>query len=718
MVTSSDHSETIPPDPALSPNRTATNLYDQRLYINRELSWLEFNQRCLQQAFDPTVPLLERVRFLSIFSNNLDEFFMVRVSGLKEQVKAGVTDTPADGLSPAQQLVLIRERVLPMLNEQRRCFHDLIIPALAENHIDVLTYEQLSAAEQHALAAYFEAEVFPVLTPLAVDPGRPFPHISNLSLSLAILMRVAEGISRFARIKVPNVLSRIVPVHDVLRRYSDSLSREEGTSRQRYIFLENLIDAHLGMLFPGLQVTASSTFRVTRNTDMDITEEEASDLLETIEEGVRQRRFGQVVRMTIDVDMPDVLRDVLVEHLELEPEDVYAIRLPLGMNDLSALANIDAPQLRFPPYIPQRPSTLPAEEDLFTAIRRQDILLHHPYDSFMPVIEFFERAAVDPQVLAIKTTLYRTGQNSPIVEALLKAQEMKKQVAVLVELKARFDEENNISWARALESQGVHVVYGLLGLKTHAKISLVVRREADGVRRYVHLSTGNYNSSTARLYTDLGMFTCREDIASDASELFNRLTGYSFPTRYRKLLVAPEYLRPQMTALIEREIGHARVGHKAQLILKMNSLVDPRMIRLLYEASQAGVQIDLLVRSVCCLRPGVPGVSDRIRVRCLIGRFLEHSRVYYFYNDGSPEIYMGSADLMQRNLDHRVETIFPVEADALRQRILDEVLGIELADTAKAQTLMTDGSYQRVLPAPGMQPLSAQKWFMEHSRDH
>ena len=696
-----------------APVTEISTLYDPALYINREASWLEFNRRCLMQAFDPNLPLLERVRFLSIFSNNLDEFFMVRVSGLKDQVAAKVTDTPADGLTPAEQLVMIREQVLVLLADQRHCFHDQLVPLLSENGIDVLSYAQLDQAEQEALRQYFEQEVFPVLTPLAVDPGRPFPHISNLSLSLAILMRDMENNERFARIKVPNVLPRIVAVHTIVERYGTSRTR-----RLRFIFLEDLIRAHLDILFPGLTVTATSSFRVTRDTDMDIAEEEASDLMATIEQSVQKRQFGQVVRMTIADDAPDSIRDLLIQNLGISPFDVYNVRTPLGMNDLSELANLDVPALKFPPYTPHRPAAIPLEEDLFSAIRRQDILLHHPYDSFMPIIEFFERAAVDPSVLAIKTTLYRTGQNSPIVHALLKAQENKKQVAVLVELKARFDEENNIGWARALESQGVHVVYGLMGLKVHSKISLVVRKESDGVHRYVHLSTGNYNAGTARLYTDLGMFTCREDIAADASELFNRLTGYSFHMQYRKLLVAPEHLRPQLKALIEREIGHARAGRPARLIFKMNSLVDPSMIRVLYEASQAGVKIDLLIRGICCLRPGVPGVSDNIRVQCLIGRFLEHARVYYFYNNGHTEILLGSADLMQRNLDHRVETVFPVESEPLKRRIVDEVLGIELTDTAKAQLLMPDGSYIPILPAPGSAPFSAQQWFMEHSRDH
>jgi len=696
-----------------TPATEISSLYEPALYINREASWLEFNRRCLRQAFDADLPLLERVRFLSIFSNNLDEFFMVRVSGLKNQVEAKVTDTPADGLTPAQQLTLIREQVSTLLFDQRRCFHDEIVPQLSKAGIDILSYAQLDPAEQEALRQYFEQEVFPVLTPLAVDPGRPFPHISNLSLSLAILMKDAENIERFARIKVPNVLPRLIAVHTIAERYGNIQLK-----RLHFIFLEDLIRAHLDVLFPGLTVTATSSFRVTRDTDMDIAEEEASDLMATIEQSVQKRQFGQVVRMTIADDAPEAIRDLLIQNLGISPIDVYSVRTPLGMNDLSELANLDVPALKFPPFAPHRPAAIPVEDDLFGAIRRQDIMLHHPYDSFQPVVDFFEHAAVDPSVLAIKTTLYRTGQNSAIVHALLKAQENKKQVAVLVELKARFDEENNIGWARALESQGVHVVYGLMGLKVHSKISLVVRKEADGVHRYVHLSTGNYNASTARLYTDIGLFTCREDIAADASELFNRLTGYSFHMQYRKLLVAPEHLRPQLTALIEREIGHARAGRPSRLMFKMNSLVDPKMIRVLYEASQAGVQIDLLIRGICCLRPGVPGVSDNIRVQCLIGRFLEHARIYYFHNDGQSEILLGSADLMQRNLDHRVETVFPVESEALKRRIVDEVLGIELTDTAKAQLLMPDGSYVSIRPAAGSAPFSAQQWFMEHSRDH
>jgi polyphosphate kinase len=701
--------------PESVPDIDSPVLQDPALYINRELSWLEFNERCLAEALNPDLPLLERVRFLAIFSNNLDEFYMVRVSGLKDQVTAGVLETPPDGLSPQQQLAAIRERVLPMQIEQRRSFHDEIVPKLAEHNVFVLKYDQLTAEQEKILRRYFEVEVFPVLTPLAVDPGRPFPHISNLSLSLAIIMIDEMGRERFARVKVPNVLPRLVTLHDVLRIYGEA----PDLNTYYFVWLEDLITANLDLLFPGMRVVTASAFRITRNNDTEISEEEASDLLETIEESVRQRRFGQVVRMTVVDTMPDKIRKILMENLEIQQDDVYTLRAPLGMSDLHQLANLEIPILKAPPYIAHRPSVLPPGEDIFAAIRRQDILLHLPYESFLPVIEFFQQAAEDPNVLAIKATLYRTGRNSPIIEALLRAQENAKQVAVLVELKARFDEENNIGWARALEGSGVHVVYGLLGLKTHAKVAMVVRKEADGsMRRYVHLSTGNYNVMTARIYTDLSLFTCRPDIGADAAELFNRLTGYATNTNYRKLLVAPEHLRRQMTALIEREITHAQAGRGGHLIFKMNSLVDAKMIRLLYRASMAGVRIDLLVRGICCLRPGIPGISENIRVTCLIGRFLEHSRIYYFRNGGEPEVYVGSADLMPRNLNNRVEALFPIEAPPLKARSIDEILGIEMRDNVKARELLPDGTYRQLQPGPGEEAIDSQRWFMERSREH
>jgi polyphosphate kinase len=683
------------------------------LYINRELSWLEFNRRCLLEAFNPELPLLERVRFLSIFSNNLDEFYMVRVSGLKDQVAHGIYDPPPDGLTPQAQLAAIREKVLPMLHQKRDHLLGELLPRLAEVGVQVLDYTALDEADQKAMRRYFEVEIFPVLTPLAVDPGRPFPHISNLSLNLAVRLADAYGVERFARVKVPNTFPRLIALNEVHKLYGSA----HDPLVHRFVWLEQVIAANLDLLFHGMHVLAASAFRVTRNNDIEIAEEEASDLLESVEEVVRARRFGPIVRLDAADTMPESIRNLLLYNMEITPDDLYVLREPLGMRDLAELANLDLPTLKHTPYTPSRPASLPAGGDIFAAIRRGDILLHHPYESFSPIVEFFQQAAEDPNVLAIKCTLYRIGSKSPIVEALLNAIENGKQVAALVELKARFDEENNIGWARALESAGVHVVYGLVGLKTHAKVSLVIRKEQDGMRRYVHLSTGNYNATTARIYTDLGLLTCDPHIGADATLLFNRLTGFTNNAMYQKLLVAPEHLRPAIYALIRREIEHARAGREARMILKMNALVDQRMVSLLYEASQAGVQIDLIVRGICCLRPGVAGVSENIRVRCLIGRYLEHARIYYFANGGAAEIYCGSADLMPRNLDRRVETWFPVHAPELQQRLLDEILAIELADTAKARQLLPDGSYERVLPAEGEPPLDAQRWFMEHARD-
>ncbi len=683
------------------------------LYINRELSWLEFNRRCLLEAFNPELPLLERVRFLSIFSNNLDEFYMVRVSGLKDQVAHGIYDPPPDGLTPQAQLAAIREKVLPMLHQKRDHLSGELLPRLAEVGVQVLDYTALDEADQKAMRRYFEVEIFPVLTPLAVDPGRPFPHISNLSLNLAVMLADAYGVERFARVKVPNTFPRLIALNEVHKLYGSA----HDPLVHRFVWLEQVIAANLDLLFHGMHVLAASAFRVTRNNDIEIAEEEASDLLESVEEVVRARRFGPIVRLDVADTMPESIRNLLLYNMEITPDDLYVLREPLGMRDLAELANLDLPTLKHTPYTPSRPASLPAGGDIFAAIRRGDILLHHPYESFSPIVEFFQQAAEDPNVLAIKCTLYRIGSKSPIVEALLNAIENGKQVAALVELKARFDEENNIGWARALESAGVHVVYGLVGLKTHAKVSLVIRKEQDGMRRYVHLSTGNYNATTARIYTDLGLLTCDPHIGADATLLFNRLTGFTNNAMYQKLLVAPEHLRSAIYALIRREIEHARAGREARMILKMNALVDQRMVSLLYEASQAGVQIDLIVRGICCLRPGVAGVSENIRVRCLIGRYLEHARIYYFANGGAAEIYCGSADLMPRNLDRRVETWFPVHAPELQQRLLDEILAIELADTAKARHLLPDGSYERVLPAEGEPPLDAQRWFMEHARD-
>lgn len=688
------------------------DLRDPKLYINRELSILEFNHRVLEEALDLNVPLLERVKFLAIFANNLDEFFMIRVSGLREQVAAGVVETPADGLTPAQALASIRKRLLPMLEAQYRCFQEDIIPRLRDHDISIVSYSELKDEQREALQLYYENEIFPVLTPLAVDPGRPFPHISNLSLNLAVLLVDQSQQRRFARVKVPQALPRFVPVHEIVSKFLG----KKTPRRQQFVSLEELISANMGVLFPGTQILEAHPFRVTRNADMEIEEDEASDLLETIEAGVRQRRFGRVIRLEVQENMPQVILDLLKIHLNVERSDIYQHKGPLGMSQLFELSALDVSALKYVPFVPQIPAVLSQTEDIFAVLREQDIMLYHPYDSFLPVIQFFRAAAHDPQVLAIKTTLYRVGNNSPIVSALLEAQENEKQVAVLVELKARFDEENNIVWARKLEAQGVHVVYGLLGLKTHCKIALVVRKEADGLRRYVHLSTGNYNATTARIYTDIGLLTSRPELGMDASELFNRLTGYAPGANYRSLWVAPEFLRQRFDDLICREIEHARAGRKARLIFKMNALVDARLIRRLYEAAMAGVKIDLLVRGICCLRPGLPGISENIRVTSVVGRYLEHPRIYYFENGGQPEIYMGSADLMPRNLDRRVETVYPIQDEALKTRVINEILTICMADNIKTRELQSDGSYKRLKPEDSETPVDSQAWFMDHAR--
>jgi polyphosphate kinase len=676
------------------------DLDDPKLYLNRELSQLEFFRRVLEEAKDESNPLLERVKFLAIVGSNLDEFFMVRVAGLKQQIAAGVVELSLDGLTPAEQLAGVRKVVARILGEARACFQDDLLPKLAEAGIYVLGYTDLDQRQKAYVKKYFEQVVFPVLTPLAFDPGRPFPHISNLSLNLAVLIRDPAGKERFARVKVPGTLPRLVP----LRRSSGGVRKDGTAPRVHYfVWLEQVIAAHLDALFPGMEILATHPFRVLRDADILIQELEAYDLLETMEQSVRRRRFGSVVQLSLNKATPVDIRDILLENLEVERRDIYTIDGPLGLSDLMGLTQIDRYDLKEPPFVPALPPVLNHDQgpDIFAAIRHDDILLHHPYDSFAPVVAFLHSAARDPDVLAIKQTLYRVGRNSPVVEALLEAATNGKQVAVLVELKARFDEESNIGWAKRLEAEGVHVVYGLLGLKTHSKIALVVRKEGDGVRRYVHLATGNYNGLTAQVYTDLGLFTCDEDIGADATDLFNYLTGYSAKHDYRKLVVAPINLRARLESLIRREIKHQRQGRRGHLIFKMNAIVDRPMSALLYQASQAGVQVDLLVRGICCLRPGVPGLSDNIRVTSIVGRFLEHSRIYYFRNGGQEDIYLGSADLMTRNLDRRVEVLFPLEDERLIRHLRDDVLATYLADNVKARCLHAEGSYERQQPASG-----------------
>ncbi len=666
------------------------------LYLNRELSWLEFNARVLHEAIDDRTPLLERLKFLSIFSTNLDEFFMVRVAGLRRQVAAGVQIAGPDGISPQEALDRIHLRVAELSARQRECLHQLILPRLSALGVRLVAMSELTSSEWATVDQFFESQVFPVLTPLAVDPGHPFPYISNLSLSLAVRLRDPDnGSEQFARVKVPKSLPRWV-----------SFGRPH-----QFVPLEEVIGANLSALFPGMEILGWHAFRVTRYSDLDLGSiEENEDLLATIEEQVFRRRFGEVVRLEVQDGMPAELRTLLADELHdlndpvapLGPRDVQDAGPLLELGDLMALAMIDLSELHDAPFSPVTPVEVRDEtKSIFDVIRERDLLVHHPFDSFQGTVErFLEEAAADPNVLAIKLTLYRTSGETAIVRALTEAAQAGKQVAVLVELQARFDEANNITWARTLESYGVHVTYGLPGLKTHSKIALVVRREPEGIRRYVHIGTGNYNGKTARFYTDIGLFSCSPSLGADLTDLFNLLTGYSRQRLYRKLLVAPANMRNRFVELIARETANAQAGKPARITAKMNALVDVDIIDALYRAGHAGVQIDLVIRGICCLRPGIPGTSENIRVISVIGRFLEHSRVWYFHNEGAGEYYIGSADWMPRNLDRRVEVIVPVEDPAHHAR-LKRVLDVCLADNRQAWELKPDGSYVQRVPAPG-----------------
>jgi len=704
----------------ISPGVEAIDLKNPALYINRELSMLEFQRRVLEEAMDESNPLLERVKFLGILGSNLDEFFMVRVGGLILQRDEGVVDLSIDGLTAAQQLVEIRKVSQKIMSEAREYWNKKLMPQLDEAGIHIRSYSDLTARQKQIADDYFHETVFPVLTPLAFDPAHPFPHISNLSLNLAITLEGKDGQQRFARVKVPDTLPQLVPI----KRSSGSVRKDGTVPRHHYfLWLAELIIANLDDLFPGLKVTGAHLFHVTRNVDMEIQELEAADLLETIEESVRKRRFGTVVRLMIRKDIPDTLKEMLIANLRVDRNDVYVLDSPLNLRTVMELTRIERHELKDRPFVPYTPPNLrfgpDAEEDaIFNAIQQENILLHHPYDSFSPVVDFLRTSARDPGVLAIKQTLYRTGSNSPVVKALLQARrDYGKQVAVLVELKARFDEESNISWARLLEQEGVHVTYGLLGLKTHSKVALVVRREGDHIRRYVHLGTGNYNHITALVYEDLSLFTCDDDIAADATDLFNYLTGYSLKEDYRKLLVAPINLRKQFEAMIAREIEHQQKYGNGHLIFKMNALVDQPIIEWLYRASQAGVKVDLIVRGICCLRPGIKGLSENIRVISIVGRFLEHSRIYYFHNNGDEEIYMGSADLMPRNLNQRVEVLFPIEDKRMVRSIHEDILNLYLADNVKARLMYADGTYKRLKPAEGEPPVNAQETFLQRRKN-
>ncbi|MEX2109193.1 MAG: polyphosphate kinase 1 [Gemmatimonadaceae bacterium] len=670
---------------------------DHSLFINRELSWLEFNARVLHEAFNEGNPLLERLKFLSIFSTNLDEFYMVRVAGLRRQIATGLYHLPPDGMTPLEEQAAINKRVEELLEQQRDILYGTLLPRMAEHGIRLLGMDDLTPEEWQGLDRFFEAQVFPVLTPLVIDPGHPFPYISNLSLSLAVqIFDPVSQMERFARVKVPKSLPRWIPVG----------------RKNHFVPLELLIGANLSALFPGMEIRGFKCFRVTRYSDLEVDHsEEQDDLLSMIEEQIFQRRFAEIVRIEVELGISPTLRGLLLEELrEDQPPEMPSLTEGelvetgplLDLGDLMALASLDIAELRDPPHVPVTPSELrDPSRSIFDVMRECDILLHHPFDSFSSSVEQFLKAATfDENVLAIKMTLYRTSGDTAIVRALTEAAQRGKQVAVLVELQARFDEANNITWARTLESFGVHVAYGLPGLKTHTKTTLVVRREADGIRRYAHVGSGNYNSKTARIYTDIGLLTCSPSMCADLTDLFNALTGFSRQKLYRKLLVAPANMRLRFLEMIGRETELARVGKPARIIGKMNALVDAEMIHALYAASQAGVEIDLIVRGICCLRPGIPEVSDRIRVVSIVGRFLEHSRIFFFANGGDPEIFFGSADWMPRNFDRRVEAVAPVEEERLQAR-MQSLLNACLADTHQTWDLAADGTYTKRQPEPG-----------------
>jgi len=696
-----------------APDKSEGDLDDKSLFLNREVSWLAFNQRVLDQAQDPNWPLLERAKFLAIHGSNLDEFFMIRVSGLHEQLDAEITEPVPDGLSTAEQLAKIREIAQRQLNTASKLFLDELMPALSDAGIQVRSWASLSPELQAKARAYFRTSVFPVLTPLALDPGHPFPFLSNLSLSLAVQAadpKTSE--SRLAFVKVPETLPRFVQISPSAGP-GDSLSPEASIE---FLALEELMQNSLDALFLGMLIEASYPFRVTRDMDLDILEDEASDLLSAVDREVRRRRFGAAVRLEVAPRIPADIRAMLLEKLEIEDDDVYDVEGHLGLSGLMQIASLSRPQLRDPAFSARVPVQWQESSDPFSAIRQSDILLHHPYDSFTPVLEFLSFAADDPNVLAIKMIMYRTGVKSEAVKALIRAAENSKQVAVSIELKARFDEENNIGQARAMERAGVHVFYGTAGIKTHAKALLVVRREGSELRRYVHLSTGNYNATTAKVYTDTGFFTCDPSIGEDASELFNALSGFSNKSEYRRLFVAPVRLRSSILERIEQQTVRALEGKEGRIFAKLNSIVDKKVIIALYRASQAGVQIELVVRGICCLRPGIPGVSENIRVRSLVGRFLEHERVFIFGPAGEEQMFLSSADWMPRNFDRRVEVIFPISNEVIRRQIVTECLTPIALDNSRVYEMESDGTYQRRRPLPDEPRIDAQLHTLDRVR--
>ena len=682
------------------------DFFKPEYFLNRELSWLEFNARVLGEAADSSQPLLERVRFLSIFGSNLDEFFEIRMAGLKQQIEHKSNVVGPDHLTPTEIFDAAQKRAHELVDEVYRVWNSDLVPALVAEGIHIHKTAGLPDATIAWSEKYFRDEIFPTLTPLAVDPSHPFPQLANKSHNLIVaLHRPHDGLA-YAIVQIPKLFPR-------LQRIPDEAARDLGPGRH-YVFLQGIIRRHLSLLFPGLEVKESHAFRMTRNSDLYIDEEEAENLLETIEDELRRRSKGNAVRLEIAAACPDEISRFLLENLDLGQEDLYRLDGPINFLHLESLySSAEFPRLKDKPFQPAMTRALAGSPDIFEVLRRQDVLLHHPYEGFSSVVDFVEKAADDPKVLALKLTLYRTNVDSPIVRALIRAAEQHKQVTALVELKARFDEENNIRWARALAEAGVHVVYGMVGLKTHCKMMLIVRRDDDRVRLYAHLGTGNYNNSTARFYTDLGLLTANPEITAEVAAVFNNLTGLSEFHGGRKLILAPFEMRERFLALIAQERD---LGPKGRIIVKFNSLVDERAIAALYEAAAAGVQIDLIIRGICCLRPGIPGVSENIRVRSIVGRFLEHSRIYHFGNGGNPMVYLGSADWMGRNFDRRVEVVFPVEDSSLRARITDEILPAFLSDNVKAHILLSDGRYERVQRAPKAKTHQAQLHFRQLAR--
>ncbi|HIU17577.1 MAG TPA: polyphosphate kinase 1 [Candidatus Avidesulfovibrio excrementigallinarum] len=684
------------------------------LYLNREINWLDFDAKVLEVAEEPHLPLLERLKFLSIFYNNLDEFFMVRVANVMRQYSSGAMTTSPDRISPSRSLTEIRRRTSLLLERAQNCWRKKLLPQLAERRVRLVRYRQLREKQRRFLEGYFRNEIYPILTPQAIDPGHPFPTISNTSINFIIqLYDARDGVYRFARLKCPSNVSRFifVPQSKEAKNYA-SLGMDTGARDEDIVLLEDLIAEHLGDLFPGNEVVSAGLFRITRNTDVEIEEDEADDLLEAVKDLVDQRRFGNVVRLEIAHGMAVDLRKFLTAHLEVRPFQVYRIKGPLAFSEFIALYGLDRPRLKTPPIQSSMPAVF-AEGNMYASLQKKDVLVYHPYESFSAVLEFLRRSSEDPGVVAIKQTLYRVGNDSPIVRALIEARRRGKQVTAVVELKARFDEERNINWAEEMEKEGVNVVYGLVGMKIHAKLCLVVRREADGVRRYVHIGTGNYNPSSAKMYTDMGLFTSNPDICADVTDLFNVMTGYAYRETYRQILVSPVSMRPTLLGLIEREITLHQQRGGGEIIFKCNQLVDREIIRTLYRASMAGVRIRLQVRGICCLRPGVPGISENISVTSIVGRFLEHSRLYWFNAGGEGCLYIGSADLMPRNLDRRIEVLTPILDPKLRRMLREDVLETHLCDNQQAWSLQSDATYRRLKPDSADKEINSQEIMIQ-----